>query len=282
MANNFAPKTGLKGSSTTAVIDQLINPQVIGAFLNKKLVDKIALAPFATIDTTLQNTAGDTLSIPQWKYIGDAKDVDEYGEIVPVELKATMETVSVKKVVQAVTLSDEAILSAHVRPVEEATNQIATSIAQKIDNDFIAAVKALDPVEVTDLGTAGKYAWILEGQASFGEDLDEATALIISPATRAAVLSSPDFVYIGQGNKIVSGQIGTIFGIAVVISNKVADNEAILIREGALSLLVKRGFNVEPIRDGIHRATTISADQHYAAYVRDTTKVVYLKKKAGE
>ena len=41
MANGFAPKTGLKGSQSTATIDQLINPQVIGNFLNKKLVNKI-------------------------------------------------------------------------------------------------------------------------------------------------------------------------------------------------------------------------------------------------
>lgn len=282
MANGFAPKTGLKGSSSTATIDQLINPQVIGNFLNKKLVNKIVLAPFATIDNTLMNSAGDTLSIPQWNYIGEAEDVAEYGEIPVKELKATMTSVTVKKVVQAVTLSDEAILSAHIRPVDEATNQIATSIAQKVDNDFLEAVKELTPVEVGGLGTKGQYAWVLEGQAAFGEDLDERTALIVSPKMRANILLAPDFVYVNQGDKIVSGQIGTIFGVAVIVSSKLADNEAILIREGALSLLLKRGFNVEPIREGKIRATTISADQHYAAYVRDATKVVYLKAKAGE
>lgn len=271
--------TGLAGSSSAATIAQLINPQVIGAFLAKKLVDNIVFAPLATIDQTLMGTPGDTLSIPQWDYIGDATDVAEYGEITSTELKSTMTTVTVKKVVKAVTLSDEAILSAHIRPVEEATNQIALAIASKIDNDVVTAIKGTTAVPITDLGVEGNYQWVLDAQVEFGEDFDETTFLFINPKQRAAILKSPDFVQITQGSKVVSGQVGSIYGVNVVISNKIKADEAILIKEGAVSILLKRGFNVEPIREGKIRATILSADQHYAAYVRDVTKVKYLTKK---
>lgn len=272
--------TGLAGSSTSAVVAQLINPQVIGAFLAKKLIDNIVFAPLAYVDTTLQGVPGNTLSIPQWDYIGDATDVAEYEEIVSSELKSTMTTATIKKVVKAVTLSDEAILSAHIRPVDEATNQIALAVASKIDNDIVANIKDTTPVEIENLGADQNYEWVLDAQVEFGEEFDEATYLFINPKQRASILKSPDFVYVENGNRKVTGEVGTIFGVNVVISNKILADEAIMLKEGAISILLKRGFMVEPIREGKIRATTISADQHYTTYVRDLTKVKYLTKKA--
>lgn len=265
-------------SGTT--LSSLINPQVIGAFLAKKLVDNIVFAPLADIDTTLQGMPGDTLSIPQWDYIGDAAEVAEYEEISISELKSNMTTVKVKKVVKAVTLSDESLLSAYIRPVDEATNQIALAVASKIDNDIVAAIEATTPVKVEGLGVAENYHWVLDAQVEFGEEFDEETFLFVNPKQRAAILKSPDFVQVQQGNRVVTGQVGSIFGVNVVISNKIKTDTSIMLKRGAISILLKRGFVVEPIREGKIRATTISADQHYAAYVRDLTKVKYLTKKA--
>lgn len=258
----------------------LINPQVIGKFLAKKLIDNIVFAPLADVDTTLQGIPGDTLSIPQWDYIGDAAEVAEYEEITVSELKSSMTTVKVKKVVKAVTLSDEAVLSAHIRPIEEATNQIALAVAAKIDKDIVAAIEATTPVPVTGLGENENYHWVLDAQVEFGEEFDEETFLFVNPAQRAAILKSPDFVQVMNGERVVTGQVGSIFGVNIVISNKIKADTAIMMKRGAVSILLKRGFMVEPIREGKIRATTISADQHYAAYVRDLTKVKYLTKKA--
>ncbi|MGZ7301735.1 N4-gp56 family major capsid protein, partial [Streptococcus pyogenes] len=58
-------------------IADLINPEVIGDFLEKKMIDNLILAPLADIDNTLVNQPGDTLTVPQWNFIGEADDVAE-------------------------------------------------------------------------------------------------------------------------------------------------------------------------------------------------------------
>lgn len=260
-------------------LENLINPEVIGAFLQKKMVDNMVLAPLARIGYDLVNTPGDTLQIPQYQYIGDAIDVAEGEQISTVQLKSTMVPVTVKKIVQGVELTDEAILSAHTNPINETVRQLALSIASKVDNDLFAAVRALTPA--TDVKIDDGYEWVLDAQAAFGEDLNEETFLVISPRERANILRAPGFVHIDNGNKVLNGQLGTLWGVNVIISNKVksttALKEAILLRREGLALELKRNMEVEPIRKGEFRTSILSADQHYIAYVRDATRVVYIK-----
>lgn len=257
-------------------IADLINPEVIGDFLEKKMIDNLILAPLAEIDNTLVNQPGDTLTVPQWNFIGEADDVAEGVAFDPVKLTATSSTATVKKVVKGVTLTDEAVLSAYTQPVNETVRQLALAIASKIDNDFVDKIKALTPSTDVKIDPAG-YGWVLDAQVAFGEEFDDETFLFISPKSRANILKSGDFVHIDQGRKIITGELGELFGMRIVISNKLANDEAFVIKRGALKLIMKRGYNVETIREGFKRQTTISADQHYVTYVQDTTKVVYIK-----
>src|SRR5690606_4190833 len=114
--------------------------EVIGASINAKLVNLIKFSPFARIGRELQGQAGNTLTIPAWSYIGDAVDKAEGEAFETVGLTATTSTVTVKKAGNAVEITDEAVLSAYGDPVGEATNQLAMSIAQKIDNDCLEAL----------------------------------------------------------------------------------------------------------------------------------------------
>lgn len=256
-------------------IADLLNPQVIGDFLEKKMIDKLVLAPLADIDTTLVNRPGDTLTVPQWNYIGAADDIAEGEAFDSVKLTATDTTAKVKKAVKGVILTDEAVLSAYGNPVNQTVEQLAKSLAEKVDNDFVAAVKALTPnatVKITD-----DYTWVLDAQVEYGEDFDEETFLFISPKRRGAILKSADFVHIQLGNKIIDGELGELYGMRIVVSNKLADDEAFVIKRGALKLIMKRGYNVETERIAKRRMTEISADQHYVAYVQDASKIVYIK-----
>lgn len=45
-------------------LNDLIDPEVLANFIDKKLVDNIRLAPLAKIDTTLVGRAGDEISLP--------------------------------------------------------------------------------------------------------------------------------------------------------------------------------------------------------------------------
>lgn len=256
-------------------IADLLNPQVIGDFLEKKMIDKLILAPLADVDTTLMNRPGDTLTVPQWNYIGDADDVAEGEAFDSVKLTATETTATVKKAVKGVILTDEAVLSAYGNPVNETVRQLATSIASKVDNDFVAKIKALTPS--ADVKISDGYDWVLDAQVAFGEDFDEETFLFISPKRRGAILKSADFVHISLGEKIITGELGSLYGMRIVVSNKLADDEAFVIKRGALKLIMKRGYNVETDRQPKRRQTEVSADQHYVTYVQDASKVIFIK-----
>ena len=68
------PVTGTK-------LANLFDPQVVGAMIDKKLVNKMVFAPLATIDSTLEGQPGSTLTLPYYTYIGDATDVAEGADI---------------------------------------------------------------------------------------------------------------------------------------------------------------------------------------------------------
>ncbi|WZP35031.1 major head protein [Enterococcus phage vB_Efs10_KEN05] len=259
-------------------IADLINPEVIGAFLHQKMLDNLVLAPFAEIDRTLQGRPGDTLTLPQWNFIGLAEDLAEGQELQSVKLTAEDRKATVKKVAKSVTLTDEAVLNAYVRPVDETVRQLAMAIAGKIDNDLFAAMRALTPsdVEMTD-----SYEWVIDAQVAFGEEFDEETYLFISPKRRASILKSKDFIHIQQGVSVIKGHLGEIYGMNIVVSNKVSDNEAFVLKRGALTLLMKRDYMVEEVREGMKRQTNITADQHYVAFVKDAKRAIFINKVAA-
>ena len=47
-------------------LENLFDPQVVADLIDTKLTDKIAFAPLATIDNTLQGRAGDTVTLPYY------------------------------------------------------------------------------------------------------------------------------------------------------------------------------------------------------------------------
>lgn len=272
-------------ASVMTKLADLINPEVIGASINAKLVNLIKFSPFATIGRELQGQAGNTLTIPAWSYIGDAVDKAEGEAFETVGLSATTTTVTVKKAGNAVEITDEAVLSAYGDPIGEATNQLAMSIAQKIDNDCLAALGTIGVSMTHDKGDSQSgsiigFDVIADALVKFGEEVDDPTYLVIAPAQLAQLRKDNDFQYINQGQTLVTGQVGTLHGVGVVVSNKiVAANSKytnFLIRAGALGIEMKRDVAVETDRDILKKTNVISADVHYIAYLRDASKAVKL------
>ena len=63
-------------------------------------------------------------------------------------------------------------------------------------------------------------------------------------------------------------------GCSVVVSNMLADTQALIVRAGALGLELKRETMVESDRDIIHKSTIVTIDKHYVAYLKDASKVI--------
>lgn len=258
-------------SQTITKLTNIINPQVMGAFLDKKIVDKIKFSPLAVIGHDLQGQAGNTLTIPTWNYVGDAEDLAEGIEGNVTNLTATTSQVTVKKAVKNIGITDEARLSGYGDPMGQIENQLATAIAQKIDNDVLAALKT-----VSTLTHEGEFGldYVADALVKFGEDIDETTVILISAKNYGILRKSPEFVHVANGQTIISGQVGTVYGCPVVVSNKIEDTEAFFVRYGAIGIEVKREVSVEVDRDVLKKQTIVSADRHYVAYVRDASKVI--------
>ena len=253
-------------------LENLIDPQVLAEFLNIKLIDAIKFAPLCGINTDLQGRPGDTLTLPQYSYIGDSTDVAEGEDIPLTKLAATSAEVKVKKAGRGVEISDEAILSGYGDPVNEIAKQLLVSIASKVDNDVLALFKTAQTTAAV-AGGFTKYA-VVDMMAEFGEDMDGEMSLIINPAQLAILRKDPDFVEVMAGQKIISGEMGQIFGCRVVVSNKVADTEAFLVKPGAVNILLKRNVAVEADRNIVNKTNIFVVDEHYGVYIADQSKIV--------
>ena len=252
---------------------ELINPEVMGAFAERKLEAEFKFAPLAVIGHELQGQAGDTLTIPVWGYIGKAADVAE-GQPIPIsKMGQTKTTVKVKKAGKGIELTDEAVLSGLGDAVGEGEKQLAEAILDKVNKDCFDALMGTTTLQHTT--TAGLNAdEVADALVQFKEDVHEGQVLFVSPKRYAQLRKDPAWVTVLAGEKFISGQVGEIMGCSVVVSNTMADDKALIVRAGALGLELKRDTMIESDRDIIHKSTIITIDKHYVAYLKDASKVI--------
>ena len=97
---------------------------------------------------------------------------------------------------------------------------------------------------------------------------------LINPAHLSELRRDADFVQINNGQVIMNGEVGRLFGCRIVISNKVQENEAFLVKQGAVKILMKRNVAVEADRDIVNKTNIFVVDEHYVAYLEDESKIV--------
>ena len=258
---------------------QLLDPQVIGQFLDVKLIDAIKLSPLVEIDRTLEGVPGSKLTLPKFGYIGDAKDLAEGGELTFDQLTETTVEVAVKKVAKGVKITDEAVLSGYGDPVNEIGKQLLMAVASKVEADLYNAVKTGSTAKVT--ATAFAKENIIDMKAKFGEDIEEAMYLFVNSADYATLCKDKDFVQIANGAQVISGQVGMLYGVNIVVADRVDAGKPFLMKAGALSLIMKRNVMVEMDRDMAHFSTAFAVSDHYVAYLKYADRIVKFEKTNG-
>lgn len=210
----------------TTMLNDIINPQVMGDMLNAKIPAMLKFTPFAKVDTSLVGVPGDTKTVPSWNFIGEAEDLAEGSEITPKKLTAATATFSIKCAAQSVGISQKSINSGLGDPVGQAEVQLAKSIAVKVDNDVLDA--ALEGTLAFD-GTAGKisYAGIVDAVDVLEEEEVTDKVLFVNPKQVSVLRKDADFVDKNKyGNAVmVSGEIGMIAGCRIVPSKKIVKGD---------------------------------------------------------
>ena len=110
-------------------------------------------------------------------------------------------------------------------------------------------------------------------RAKFGEKVNEPAVLIINSKHYAEIAELMTGIE-NTDTVLVGGVVGKIAGLQIVISDKLADNEAFVVRPGALGLELKRDVMVETDRDIIAGVNVITVNEHYVTYLKDETKAV--------
>ena len=271
----------------------MINPEVMSEMISAKVEKKVAIIPFAKMDTTLQGRAGNTITIPVFGYIGDASNVEEGASIGASALTTTDKQFTVKKIGKGVDLTDEAILSGYGDPVGEANKQLAMSIAQKIDQD---AIDALYGASLKFDGVANKisYAGIVDAIDKFEEEFNTEKVMFIHPKQLSQLRKDADFTsadkYVNGNYIAVNGEVGKIANCRVVVSKRVKedDTHAAYVNPivkinfdteteesaSALTIFLKKGVAVETDRDIDKQINMIRASEHYICALTDESKVV--------
>lgn len=248
----------------------LFNVNMIGMMIEEKLGDMIKLYPLALVKQ-MDAKAGATIDIPVTKYIGDATEV-EAGEVIPQsDLTQEIMNAHVKKMAKRLTFTQEDINNAYIDVNQEAEKQLLKSIANGVEKDMFAELEnSTQKAEVTKLDTDG----LADAVVPFGEDLEENMYLFISPSQLAELRKDPDFIVnANHGGKIV-GSAGMIFGMEVIVTNRVVGNKAFIVKEGALALFLKKAVEVEVDKDITKQVYDIVATQHYVVKLVDVTKAI--------
>lgn len=281
---------------TTLVNGDVFDPQVVSDMINAKVEKKAVMTGYIKVDNTLQGVPGSQVTVPKWGYIGEAVDLEEGQAIDTTKMAFTTAQYGIKKIGKGVMLTDEAQLSGYGNPTGTATNQIALSISEKLDNDRVAVL--YESKNIIDRSTnVLKYASIVDGVDMFNEEEDSAKVMLIHSKQKTQLRKDPEFISADKydGKVMTTGSIGRIAGVEVVVSNKVKLEDGVFYNPiiklnndaeteddmPAITYYLKRGNLVEHAREeGVGDKIVCTA--HGMPALTNEAKVVILKTKEVE
>jgi N4-gp56 family major capsid protein len=281
---------------TTLVNGDVFDPQVVSDMINAKVEKKAVMTGYIKVDSTLQGVPGSTVTVPKWGYIGEAVDLEEGQPIDTTKMAFTTAQYGIKKIGKGVMLTDEAQLSGYGNPTGTATNQIALSISEKLDNDRVAVLYE-SKNSVDKSASVINYNAIVDGVDMFNEEEDSAKVVLIHSKQKTQLRKDDNFISADKydGKVMSTGAIGRIAGVEVVVSNKVKEEDGVYYNPiiklnndaeteddmPAITYFLKRGNLVEHAREeGVGDKIVCTA--HGMPALTNEAKVVILKTKAVE
>lgn len=266
-------------------LTNMVNPQVLGAMISARLPKAIKFTQIAKVDNTLAGVPGSEITLPSFNYIGAAEDVAEGAAVTPSVMTTSTKKAAIKKAVKAVDLTDEAKLSGYGDPVAQRAAQLAKSIADKVDNDILAALSGATLTATS--ANKISYEGIMDAIDKLAEEDAQDKVIFIAPS-QLTVLRKEDKFYDKSkyGNDVImTGEVGMVGGCRVVVSKKISDAGATIDdyivcvnadeeELPAVSLFMKRDIQAGVQPDLLSGKEVMVANKHYAVALTNESKVV--------
>lgn len=269
-------------TSTGTYLSNLFNPEVVADIINNKLTDKMTFAPLAKIDYTLEGRAGSIVKLPYYNYIGAASTVSEGYDIGIRQVTQSTVSVAITKYGVAVQMTDEAVLSGFGDPIGEATDQIAMSIADALDNALLAALAA-NTASAQNYATSSSSVALAPSDiplalAKYGEDMEGEKALIVTPDFYAQLVSQ-NWIPASEiaANVRIRGAVGMAYGCQVIVTNRlVTSGNLYIVKPNTLAVFMKRDTLIEADRDILNQSTVLAGSKLCAPYLLNPKGMVKL------
>lgn len=269
----------------------IIVPDVYASLVREKIAGKCKVAQFLVNLGELHGKVGETLTMPKWGYIGDAKDWNINSPMDVTQMKQTSTTATIKAIqAPAVKVADYDSEVELGNAINEAAEQQAIAVGRKYDTDAIA--EALKTPLKYKLGAKNTVTQdeMIAILGLYGDDRDSADfdAIVISSLFAPSfykmdMFTSRERTMTTDGSGIaVNGVIGEFLGIPVVLSDRLYDSTntegfILVMKKNAISYIPKENPFAETSRDASLRQTTIYLSQFYAMALTDDTAVVVAK-----
>ncbi|EMM1913053.1 MULTISPECIES: N4-gp56 family major capsid protein [Staphylococcus] len=250
----------------------LINPEVLANVVSAQMQNAIRFTPYAVTDDTLVGQPGDTITRPKYAYIGAAEDLQEGVAMDTTQMSMTTTKVTVKETGKAVEVTQTAVITNVNGTLQEASRQLAMSLADKVEIDYIAELNKSKQTATVSADATG----ILDAIEVFNSENDEDYVLYVNPKDYNKLVKS--LFKVGgnvQDRAISKGDLVEIVGVSdIVKSKRVSENTAFLQRYGAMEIVNKKKPEAYTDFDILKRTHLLSTNYHYSVNLKDETGVV--------
>jgi N4-gp56 family major capsid protein len=285
----------------TTLSTDLFVPEVFADMIGPEIIGNLVMSQVAEVDTTLEGQPGDEITFARWNYNGPAPILTEGVPIVPRKLTQTKARGTILEAGDGIELTDTATLTALGNPNSAARENLALSVADRVDIELRKAAELTETVEgttyapltVADADAPLSWARLTAGIALLGDRYNPRNlSLVISSGQHIQLLNDDSFISadkFGPGAVLQTGQVGAIGSIPVLISDRAttvgedgaARTNALLVRRGALKLMYKRRPLVETGRDILKRTDVLTTNVHFGAKRVDDKGVVVIPTSVG-
>jgi hypothetical protein len=249
--------------------------------LESKMTDllntKLATRSLMTLDTSLVANAGDTKNINVYTYSGAVETMSAVGDVNTVRgavtFSATPYVVAVSQ--QVFDYYDEQLAQDPLL-LDMGMKGASTTMVNDINTKYFAELAKGTQTATWVMGEKISYDDIVDGIADMGVEDESQLFIVIGLGLKADIRKDADFKTANAGAILFNGQIGSVAGLPVVVSELVPADTCYIATNKAVTLFTKVDSEVEQSRVSEERKNTVIMRKTELVALTDNTKVVVL------